>query len=63
MPFPIMAFIVVDLGDDDALDLGLLLLNFGEGCNLPTLLVKGSKVLAPVRGSGQSYQGFAGVLV
>ncbi len=37
-----MGLHLVDLGDDDALDLGLPLLNFGEGCNLPTLLVNGS---------------------
>ena len=31
----------VSLGDDDTLDIGLSFLSFGEGFNLPTLLVEG----------------------
>lgn len=37
-----MGFHLVYLGDDDTLDLGIPLLNYGEECSLPTLLVNGS---------------------
>lgn len=44
-----MGFHLVYSGDDDTLDLGIPLLNYGEECSLPTLLVKAAIVLAQVR--------------